>query len=234
MNIIQRCSLVWRRFCPLEERLFAAVRSVLPEAAKPIYDTQVATVHLAQRLLQWNEICYYPKRRGLARQIDWSGVPKFPYTEEFQLAEVRFKVAGERFKATLSCIGGHIFDFHIHPGGKRIAFSTWDAEPRVTLLDDPLRAPTFKKREPIPAAWREFLTKHPDRHPSPWKLYDETSAYRIALEDGEFLVLAAREGDEFVMERLDPPAEHLFHMRGHDGKPEPLREDLTSVITDSG
>src|SRR6516225_7936844 len=49
MTILQRFSLLRRRFSPLEERLIAAVREVLPPQAQPTFDAQVAGITLVQR-----------------------------------------------------------------------------------------------------------------------------------------------------------------------------------------
>ena len=59
--------------------------------------------------------------------MDWSGVPSFPRTGEFCLAEVRFSVGGNGYKAALTSISGHIFDFRILPSPKAIAFANWDS-----------------------------------------------------------------------------------------------------------
>ncbi len=98
MKIVQRLSLLWRRFSPLEERLIAAVCGALPEPAQPIFEAQIAGITLVQRLPGWTEIDFYRRRSG---RTDWSDIPAFPRTGEFPLAEVRFSVATPRNK------GGH-------------------------------------------------------------------------------------------------------------------------------
>jgi len=40
MTFSRRLTLWWRRFSPLEERLLAAVREVLPSQAQGIFDAQ--------------------------------------------------------------------------------------------------------------------------------------------------------------------------------------------------
>jgi len=122
MNLAQRIILLWRRFSPLEERLLAAVREVLPAAAVPVFDAQVAAVTLVQR--HPHEICFYRRRHG---KVDWSGVPTFPRTGEFPLAEVRFPVAGRGYKATLSSISGHFFDFSVTANTRKVAFKELDS-----------------------------------------------------------------------------------------------------------
>jgi hypothetical protein len=162
MNLMQWLSLLWRNFSPLEERLFAAVRPVLPAAAQSILDIQVAAVTRIQRHPHWTEICYYRMRRG---KVDWGDVPLFPCTDEVRLAEVRFTVSGHRFKATFTAIGGHIFDFAITPNPRSIAFADWDEPVRSLLLDDPMRAPQGSRRpEKISGAWRRYLETQVQRN----------------------------------------------------------------------
>jgi hypothetical protein len=37
-----------------------------------------------------------------------------------------------------------------------------------------------------------------------------------------FVVLAEREGDQFELHRIEPPASTLFYLDSHDGMPEPI------------
>jgi hypothetical protein len=229
MTFFQYVSLLWTRFTPLEQRLLAEVRGVLPEAARPIFDAQVAAINHSSRPLKWNEIYYYRKRRG---KVFWADVPSFPCTDEMELAEVRFRAAGKRYKAVLSSIQGHISDFYIRPGGRLIAFAPWEDTPQTRLLDDPMRQPTGRKKlAALLPVWVEFLARHGNGQSGDWTLHDADSAYTVSLEDGMFLVLAEREGDEFVLQRLEPLSDELFYLASHYGTPEPLRKDLESVIT---
>jgi hypothetical protein len=223
---MHRLSLCWRRFSPLEERLIAAVREVLPPQAQPIFDAQVAGITLVQRLPQWTEIDFYRRRKG---KVDWSDIPAFPRTGEFPLAEVRFAVANRRYKATLSSIGGHIFDFGITPSPKAVAFLAWDAPPSTRLLADPLVVDSSRMPEPIPIAWREFLAHLQGPRPGEWTFHDADTARRVRLEDGEFLILAERSGDEYVMHRIEPPASVLY-LASHDSTPEPIEGELADVF----
>lgn len=229
MNIVQRLSLLWTRFSPLEEHLIAAVREVLPEPAQPVLDAQVAGITLVQRLPGWTEIDFYRRRNG---KTDWSDIPAFPRTGEFPLAEVRFSVAKRRYKATLSSIGGHIFDFGITPGPKSVAFVAWDGPASTRLLADPLVVDPGRMPEPIPVAWREFLARSQGPPPGEWTFHSADSARRITLEEGEFLILAERPGDEYVMQRIEPPAS-VFYLASHDSTPEPITGELSDVFRDT-
>ena len=230
MTAAQRLSLIWRRFCPLEERLLAAVREVLPQQARSIFDAQVAGITLVQRLPGWSEIDFYRKRHG---KVDWSDVPGFPRTDEFQLAEVKFKAGGRSYRTTLSSISGHIFDFTFTPSPKEVAFADWDAAPSARLLTDPLKADFGSETQPIPDLWRGVLEQYRALRVGNWKLHDSKTAYRTATSDGEFLVLAEREGDRFVLHRLEPAASTLFYLDSHDGTPQPLNGKVDDVFRKS-
>lgn len=225
----QRFTLLWKRFSPLEERLLASVRAVLPSGARPLFDAQVAAITRVQRLPpSWNEISFYRIRRG---KVDWSEVAAFPCTDEFRLAEVRFTIKGKRYKASLDCIAGHIFDLTITPSPKKVCFSSWDEEPIARLLEDPLRAPTgLKLPESIPSAWKDVLKVHGGRSQSDWSLYDETEAYRIALNEGEFLVVGEKEGVEYLLYRIEPADGLLYYFEHDGGNPEPLREGIEALL----
>ena len=223
MTITQRLSLLWRRFSPLEERLITAVRDVLPPQVQRTFDAQVAATTLVQRHPHWTEIAFYRRRHG---KVDWSGVPMFPRTGEFRLAEVRFTAEGRRYKATLTSIGGHMFDFAVTPSPKAIAFADWDSAPSVRLLSDPLVIDSARAPDPIPDAWREFLARRQPQAAKGWEFHGSETAYRTTLDEGDFLVLAECEGDEFVLHRIEPPASALFYMGSHDGRLNQSREIL--------
>jgi hypothetical protein len=226
--VIRSLSLLWKRFSPLEERLLAEIRNVLPGGALQSFDAQVAAINRVQRLPpSWSEIDFYRIRSG---KPDWTDISLFPRTDEFRLADVAFRVRSKRYKATLFCIGGHIFDFAITPGARAVSFDPWEAKPSAVLLADPLRAVTGKREaENLPLEWRTFLAE-PVSAPTGWEFHDGTTAYRVALDDGQYLVLAAREGDEFILQRVEPPAEQLFHLAHHDSVPKPLTRELEAVV----
>ena len=231
MTLLERLSLLRRRFSPLEERLVAAVREVLPPQAQTVFDAQVAGITLVQRPLGWNEINFYRRRQG---KVDWSDIPAFPHTGEFPLAEVRFSAGGKRYKATLTSIGGHIFDFAITPSPKAIAFVNWDGAPSARLLSDPLVAQSGRAPELIPPAWRDLLARRPRQQIGGWTFYDADTAYRTTLREGAFVILAERAGDEFVMHRIEPDASNLFYLASHDGTPEPIKGPLDDVFQETG
>ena len=231
--MLQRLSLLWKRFTPLEEQLFAQIRTVLPHSMQPIFDAQVAAINHVQRLPPaWSEIDYYCRRGG---RNYWNTVRTFPCIDEFRLAEVVFHVEGKRYRATLTSIGGHIFDFAILPGPKKVAFSTWTEPAHATLLGDPRRAPTGQREpEALPPVWKDFVSRHPDEPTRAWALYDETTAYRTTFDDAEYLILAERHGPQFLLSRVDSQDGGFFYLSDHHGPPERFLGDLDELIGSSG
>lgn len=228
MTVAQWLRLLWRRFSPLETRLFAAVRGVLPAQAVPAFDAQVRAIRHVQRLPGWTEIDYYPHRDG---RVAWTGVPMFPRTGEFPLARVRFSVDGRAYQAVLGCVAGHIFDFGITPGPQRVAFADWDAPAAAELLADPSGPGGVASDPGVPGAWLAVLaTVGPHAAAAGWALHDATTANRVTLDEGEFLVLAERDGDEFVLHRLEPTSDLLFRLASHDGTPEPIPGAIEDVL----
>jgi hypothetical protein len=226
--VIERLQLLWRRFSPLEERLLAEVRAVLPPAAWIAFDGQVAGINLVQRSPpDWSEIRYYRMRGG---RPEWTDAPLFPRTDELQLATVRFSAGGRAFKATLQCIGGHIFDFSTVPGPKPVAFVSWDSVSSTRLLADPLLSSTRgSEPTPLPALWRELAARFAG-HTTNWALHDERTSYRVTLPTGEYLVLGEREGDEFILFRLYPEDDRIFHAAAHDEGPTPIEQEVEAFL----
>lgn len=219
--------MLWRRFTPLEKRVLAAVRDVLPPETRATFDAQVSAINRVQRLPpSWSEVSFYRMRWG---RPDWSGVPMFPQAGELRIAEVRFRAGGRRYRAVVSCVGGYIFDLAVSPRPKDIAFASWDAGAEATLLADPQRVEAGEQSgEALPAAWTALLESgwSSDR----WALHDGTTAYRVTLDDGEYLVLAERQGEEFLLHRLEPPASGFFLCRTDETTPRPVHGTLTGAL----
>ena len=116
------------------------------------------------------------------------------------------------------------------PSPKAIAFADWESAPSVRLLTDPLKVESGREPEPVPDAWREFLVRPRPQDTDAWTFHDAETAYRTTFDEGEFLVLAERQGDEFVLHRIEPLASTLFYMASHDGTPEPIEGNILDVF----
>jgi hypothetical protein len=126
------------------------------------------------------------------------------------------------------------FRFRNYPQSKGHAFAGWDGAPSARLLTDPLVAKSSRSPQPIPAAWREFLAGRASQQLGGWTFYDAGTAYRTTIGEGEFVILAERAGDGFVLHRIEPAAADLFYLASHDGTPEPIRGSLDEVFEETG
>ena len=99
-------------------------------------------------------------------------------------------------------------------------------------VDDPLRAPTGLRSETLPPAWHELLglARLGNHAGLRWTLYNEREAYRVALIDGEYLVVAECEGAEYLLYRLDPQADQLFYLESHDGVPKLFQGNVAALL----
>lgn len=114
-------------------------------------------------------------------------------------------------------------DAEVAESPQSIAFAEWDAEPTAELLVDPLTTGDIASPERAPDAWDDFLrAARRQAAAAGWTFHDANTARGITLHEGEFLVLAERDGDEFVLQRTDPPSEELFQLTSHDGAPRPV------------
>jgi hypothetical protein len=112
-----------------------------------------------------------------------------------------------------------------------VSFRGWQGEAAPVLLADPLRTPTgTKELEQLPLSWKALLQRRGREATTGWQLHDQSTAYQLVFEDGEYLMLAEREGDEFILCRMDAPDEGFFHLRHHDGIPERLVIEPEAVI----
>ena len=44
----------------------------------------------------------------------------------------------------------------------------------------------------------------------------------VGVNDAEYVILAEREGPEFILHRVEPVGERLYHLNHHDGIPQAL------------
>lgn len=109
-------------------------------------------------------------------------------------------------------------------------FSAWEGEARAALVATSLDsgAPPFP--EPVPEAWTRFIaTTSTDRRG--WSRHEIGAEYRVALDEGEFLVLGERVGDDFLLYRLEPDPRIFFIQRGHDARPERLQGSISEWLS---
>jgi hypothetical protein len=185
---------------------------------------------IGQRLsLLWRRLSPLEARLFAAGKDGWTNARLFPRRGEFPLAGVAFAVERRRYRATLSGVAGHIFDFGITPGPRRIAFADWDSPPTADLLSDPFGSDAEAGHE-SPAAWRSVVGRAATSAAATgWVLHDARNVRLVTLEEGQFRVLAER-GDEFILHRVEPVSDVLCRLASHDGTPERIRGDVAVIF----
>ncbi len=142
-----------------------------------------------------------------------------------------FRLGGRRYRATLTCVAGHIFDFGITPSPQSVAFVDWDSVPTAALSGDPLAARDLASVEEVPRAWRDVLRRvGPQAESVGWVLHEANTANHTALHEGEFLVLAERAGEEFILHRTEPPSDVMFHLASPDAMPEAVEGEIGDIL----
>jgi hypothetical protein len=63
-----------------------------------------------------------------------------------------------------------------------------------------------------------------------FELHEANTAIHITLHEGEFLVLAERAGEEFILHRTEPPSDVMFHLASPDASPEAVRGEIGDIL----
>lgn len=218
-------------FSLTERQLLDAVGSALAPEAREVFKSQMSAVNLVQRHPHGTIVAFYRKRWW---RVNWDGVLLFTRNDEFPMAKVTFKVGGKQFKATLYCIKGHIINFNISPSPKSIWDQPFDETPTVEVIADPMKIqPVPAHGEIIPEEWKRLKSNFDAKKFSDWTLHDSQTAYRMPMDDGEYLILAERGGREFVLWKLDPASSEFHYMPEHDSQPEQVGMDVTRILSSS-
>ena len=227
--MIERLTLLWKRFTPLEEHLLSEIRTVLPPAAHATFDAQLAAINRVQRLPpSWSgDLALYRMRRG---KVDWSGVPSFAlYRVKFAWPRSGSLSAASTIRAALLSVAGRVFELSDKPSSETCGVCRVGGGAEGHALGGP--------DAPVEQARHRTSARGVGRVLGQWSTCirldlagSSCPAYRVTLEDGEYLVLAEREGEEFVLQRVEPPAEHLFLHELHEGAPRPIHGDVGEVL----
>jgi hypothetical protein len=58
----------------------------------------------------------------------------------------------------------------------------------------------------------------------------KTTAYRVVIDDAQYLILAEREGPQLILHRVEPSGDGLYYLKHHDGIPQPLDRDIEILM----
>jgi hypothetical protein len=228
-NILNSISLLWKTFTPVEERILKEFSAALPLHIRETYDRQVASINYVQRILDWTEICFY--RRGKNR---WEGVPQFANDsiEDIKIAKITYLIGGKKFSSTLGGVCGHIFDLVTRPSIKQYAFQQIDKVISIKLLEDPTVIPTAAPaaKLKLPKAYKEFMGTAGGEGINGWLVLPPEEIYSISLAEGDFLLLAEREGVEYLLSLETAPSKGIYYCATSDGAPVVQKGSLEQIM----
>jgi hypothetical protein len=220
LNLIRRLSLLWRRFTPLEEFLLGVLQQHLPEGPKQINQGRIDLINHVVRYLQWTDIQFYQMRKGKA-VVDEG--PLFPCRSKQQivLAEIRFSPAGTAkvWTSRIYAVCGHMFSIVTSPSPKPISFSSPFTLKGVQLVDDPMQElPATlmeRRRKRLPPDFEELAGQSIPG----WDVFQSSQVYSVALDEGEYLLLAERGGHAaFLGVRMEGKSNDVWLLSHDDRK----------------
>lgn len=224
----RRLSLAWRTFTPVEEAVLAAVASALPAASAAQLRAQIRQINRVQRVLDWTEICFYAMRRG---RVHWPEAVLFPNRGEFEFAIVRYGVDGQRFETRLGAVAGHVFDFVTRPGIKAACFGPVEGL-TVTRVGNPAdeRASTLDLQRFLPPSYlTSWQAVRDAAAANGWSVLAPSEAYLVHMTTEDFVVLAERRGEEWLLAPARPDAGAIHHC-ALGQEPQPVADDFARCL----
>jgi hypothetical protein len=226
--MLRRLSLIWRTFTPVEEAVLAAVASALPEPSAEQLRAQIAHINRAQRILDWTDICFYAMRRG---RVHWPEAVLFPNRGEFELAVAVYHVGGQRFRTQLRAVAGHVFGFVTRPSIKAACFGPVE-DLSVARVGNPAHqaAGPPELQRFFPSSYLIYWQAARDAPAANgWSVLAPSEAYLVHLTTEDFVVLAERQGEEWLLVPARPDAGAIHHCAlGQD--PRPMATDFAGCL----
>lgn len=232
LNRIRMVSLLWRRFTPLEEFLLGVLQQHLPEGPRRINHRRIDLINHVVRFFGWTDIGFYEMRKGKA-VVDEG--PLFPCRskQEIVLAEIRFSPAGtpKVWTSRICAVCGHMSRIATSPSPKPISFSVPFMLKGVELVDDPMQewpATLFERlRQRLPSDFEEFA----GQSIAGWDVFRSSQVYDVALDDGEYLLLAERGGSAaFLGVRMKGKSSDVWLLSHDDTRPKKAGATLNEAL----
>jgi hypothetical protein len=194
---------------PAEKAILAAVQHELAGMAGDLLSQQVAHIGYVQRLLDWTEVSFYPRRRG----GDWPAGSLFPNRSELRLAQVAFEAHKKEFQTSVYSVGGHVFSLVTRPSMKCVA-RTVPHILAVTMLADPLG---LEKHAPaddeLPLSYLAYLDAMGSGVRGGWAIMSREELYRVHLFDRDYWVLACLNGEYYLLAAPGADGAQLYYSR---------------------
>jgi hypothetical protein len=227
---------------PLESRVIAGVSAKLSPPARQLFDAQMGQVNRIQRHSSGKEVNFYPMRRG---KPVYDERFLFPLRTETLLATANLSISGGQnsLRAEVLLVEGWVFSLVFNkPPGKASENAIHLAN--VEILRDPMIAASAdsaseaKRREEVLAAIRSKL---PDEYlqlvgegkgitVNDWAVSGIQGIRKIVDGDGNYYLLAEKEGMGVIGVREDDSSGQLYYLAYEDGGGEKITVGLRKFL----
>lgn len=222
----------------LEHQVIAAVSAKLPATARRLFDAQISQVNRIQRHPSGKEANFYTMRRGKPSMEERF---LFPLRTETLLATVRLNLGQQEksLRAEVWLVNGRVFSVDFNkPPGKTPEYEIHVAN--VKVLRDPMVAASAdlaseaKRREEVLATIRSKL---PNEYlqlvgegkgitVNDWGVSGIQDIRKIVQRDGNYYLLAEKEGMGAVGTKEDESSGQLYYLDYGDDRGEKITVSL--------
>jgi hypothetical protein len=217
---------------PLESQVLTAVAAELSMPAREIFNEQIEIVNLIQRHAADKEVNFYVMRGGKPVRDEKMLFPL--RQEEVQLAKI--EMVGGRAEVWL--VKGRVFSIQFSKPPKIILEKGAKIE-KVSILHDPMMsAPSGADSD---AKLTTIHSKLPDEYThlvgdgkkiriNDWAIHGVQDIRKIVQQDGNYYLLAEKEGMGVVGVKEDETTGQLYYLDYGDGRGEKISAGLKSFL----
>ena len=128
----------------------------------------------------------------------------------------RFSHQDKTFTTAIWCTSGHIFSLVTRPSIKHYAFVEITQIHSLRLVEDPSaqKSTSNQGQHALPAIYYDHLQKSDAGEINGWSLLAPEETYVVSLPEGDYVVLAIRGGQEYLLALVDAPGDQrIYHMK---------------------
>lgn len=230
------------RLTAAEKQVLTAVSTKLTPTAGRLFNEQLEQINLVQRLADGKEVNLYAMRRGKPFIEDRF---LFPLRSEAKLATVEMDAGdGQKaFKVEVWLANGHVFSIGFNKPPQKFLEQGANVT-KVEILRDPMMPASdedvvdAKRREEV---LKTIQSKLPDEYLqwvgdgkevsfNEWTIYGVPKIRKIPQRDGNYYLLAEREGMGAVGIKEDETSGQLYYLDYGDDRGEKISLGLKSFL----